>query len=148
MKLSLLVSTATIACAACGPPYVARPGVLAQGTVFEQASGPLSYRAPAGPDVGRAAPRATAYGESCQYGIILPLSAAATFFSKPTSDDVGRIPPLGVVWGKGGYADAMAQAQRDAVRGRLYDVRADLHVSSVLGIYIRNCVEVHASVAP
>jgi hypothetical protein len=53
-----------------------------------------------------------------------------------------------VVWGYGGYADAMAEASRDASGRNLYDVRADLHISTVLGVYVRQCVEVHASVAP
>ncbi len=148
MRVNVLECCCALACACCAPPYVARPQVLTTGTIFEHASGPTSYQAPAPRDVGRAAPRGTAYGESCQYGIILPVSLAAVFLSPPASDDVARIPPLGVVWGEGGYADALARADRDAMGGRLYDVRADLHVSSVLGVYVRQCVEVHASIAP
>ena len=148
MRRAHLAGVAALACASCGPPYVARPGVLPEGTVFEEATGPLSYQASTPRDVGRVAPRGEAHGEACQYGIIVPISAASTFFRNPTADDVARIPPLGVVWGEGGYAAAMADAQQSAGGGRLYDVRADLHISSVLGVYVRDCVDVHASIAP
>jgi len=148
MRAGLAACSVALALCSCEPPYVARPRVLTSGTVFELASGPTSYRAPGPRDVRRAAPHRNAYGESCQYGVVLPVSLAAAVLSAPASDDVARIPPLGVVWGKGGYADALAEAHRDAAGGMLYDVRADIHFSSVLGVYVRKCVEVHASVAP
>ena len=54
----------------------------------------------------------------------------------------------GVGWGDGGLARAMAKAEQDAGGDVLVDVRADRHFSTVLWIYRRDCVEIHASVAP
>jgi len=137
-----------LTCIACAPQYVARPGVSRAGTVFEQATGALSYQSPTARDVVRTSREPhTVRGESCQHAIVLPVAFAATFFQKPTSTDVSRIPPLGVAWGDGGYARALEEARAAAGGAELYDVRADTHVTAILGIYVRSCLEVHAEVA-
>jgi hypothetical protein len=67
-------------------------------------------------------------GEACQTGIFLP-----------------TIPSASVAWGDGGYRDAVQQAQAQAPRARLTDVRADLRVLSILTIFRRQCVVVTAA---
>jgi hypothetical protein len=127
---------------------VARPGVVQSGTVFESAAGPLSYQAPTPRDVaGPAQAARTARGEACQHAIVLPIALAAVFFDKPTSTDLSRVPPLGVAWSDGGYARALAEAHASAPGGVLYNVRADTHVTAVLGVYVRSCLEINADVA-
>jgi hypothetical protein len=86
-------------------------------------------------------------GESCQHAIVLPITLAAVFLEKPASTDVSRIPPLGVVWGEGGYARAIDEARTSAGGAVLYNVRADTHVTAILGVYVRSCLEINADVA-
>jgi hypothetical protein len=133
-----LLALLAIACAACGPPYAGTPTVLSQGTVFEYATGSLSYQPPTARDVAHATPAGEARGEACQYGIVLPISLVP---------GLQEVPPLGFVWGNGGYGEAVANAQVAAKGGRLFDVRADLHTNAILGVFVRRCLEVHAAVA-
>jgi hypothetical protein len=66
------------------------------------------------------------------------------FFVPPA----GSVPTsIGVAWGDGGYQKAMAAAQAKVPGQRLFDVRADVHVTSVLGVFRRQCLEVHAAAA-
>jgi hypothetical protein len=147
MRTAIVVVAAT-ACCACAPAYVARPGVSLAGTVLETATGPLSYQAATPRDAGAATiARRTVRGEACQHAIVLPVASAAVFFGKPTSTDVSRVPPLGVAWGDGGYARALEGARASARGATLYDVRADTHITAILGVYVRSCLEVHAEVA-
>jgi hypothetical protein len=142
-------SVATIAIAAllgvgCMPPYVANPGVMKDGTIYQGSTGPLSYQASTLIDAR--APLREVTAQACQYAIVLPLPVGGV-----TVPDTGTntldVLQLGVGWGDGGYARAMAEAEKDAAGDVLVDVRVDRHFSTVLWIYRRNCVEIHASVA-
>ena len=106
-------------CAACAAPGFGR--VLGPATVYEDVSAPLEYRA----DVRGGAREVR--GAACQTGIFIPTV------------------PLSAAWGDGGYRDAVARAQAQAPRAALTDVRADLHVVSILTILRRQCVVVTAA---
>jgi hypothetical protein len=106
-------------CAGCAAPGIGR--VLGPATVYEDVSAPLEYRA----DALRGAREVR--GEACQTGIFLPLI------------------PASIAWGDGGYRDAVRQAQAQAPGAALTDVRADLHVLSVLTIFRKQCVVVTAA---
>jgi hypothetical protein len=148
MKRAALLALACVACVACAPQYVARPGVSRAGNVFEQATGPLSYQSPTARDVARTSggPR-TVRGESCQHAIVFPVAVAVALFQKPAATEATPAPSLGVAWGDGGYVQALEEARAAAGGAELYDVRADAHVTAILGIYVRRCLEVHAEVA-
>jgi hypothetical protein len=129
----------------CMPPYAAKPGVMKDGTLYQGSTGPLSYQASTLIDAR--APLREVTSQACQYAIVLPLPVGGV--TVPDSGATGLdVLQLGVGWGDGGYARAMAQAEQDAAGGVLVDVRADRHFSTVLWIYRRDCVEIHASVAP
>lgn len=115
-------AVALLLCASCATPGAGR--VLGPATVYEDVSAPLAYRA----DARRGAREVR--GEACQTGLFLPMF------------------PASAAWGDGGYADAMKQAQAQAPGAALTDVRADLHVVSVLTIFRRQCVVVTAATLP
>lgn len=79
-------------------------------------------------------------GEACAYGIFLPFSALSTFAGV-------TIPSLDISWGDGGYAAALQSILKQAtVKGtvtQLSDVRADLHIVHVLGIFGERCTVLH-----
>ena len=108
-------------CAACATPGIGR--VLGPATVYEDVSAPLEYRA----DAHRGTRNVR--GEACQTGIFLPVI------------------PASIAWGDGGYRDAVRQAQAQAPGASLTDVRADLHVFSILTIFRKQCVVVTAAVS-
>ncbi len=143
--MAFLATTALVVGAAgCMPPYVANPGVSKDGSVYQGSTGPLSYQSPALLDGG--APLREVSGQACQYAIVVPIpTGGVTVPDRHASSGVFQ---LGVGWGDGGYARAIAEAEKEAAGGVLVDVRADRHFSTVLWIYRRDCVEVHASVAP
>lgn len=130
--------------AGCMPPYVANPGVSKDGTLYHGSTGPLSYEAPTLRD-GGASLRAVS-GEACQYSIVLPIPTGGV--TVPDQGKATGVVQLGVGWGNGGYANAMANAEKEARGEPLVDIRADRHFTTVLWIYRRDCVEIHASAAP
>lgn len=113
---------ALLVCASCAAPGMGR--VLGPATIYEDVSAPLAYRAELRPGVREVR------GEACQTGIFVPGTAAS------------------VAWGDGGYRDAVRQAQAQAPGAPLGDVRADLHVVSILTIFRRQCVVVTAAAGP
>lgn len=50
-------------------------------------------------------------------------------------------------WGKGGYASAVQQALEKEPNGILYDVKSDIQLTSILGLYTRTCTIVTGKVA-
>jgi hypothetical protein len=131
-----------LCCASCRAPYMAQPGAARDGTIYQGSVGPLSYQAPTLLDVTRRVREVTA--EACQYAIVLPLPIGG--LTTPSDPASAGLTPIGVGWGDGGFERAMANAEREAGGGLLFDVRADRHFMTVLWIYRRDCVEVHASV--
>lgn len=143
MKRALGIAAAALVAAGCAPPpYHARMGVLVPSPlmVYEGATGPLSHQAPTLRDGTRLVGETT--GEACQSGLALPIGLAGLFTPTPAAPA-----SIGVAWGDGGWSEAMKDAQKKAPGGRLVDVRADLHVTNILFVWRRQCLEIHAAVA-
>jgi hypothetical protein len=138
---------ASLGSAGCLSPTIA----VQQGAVFQASKDPTQYRSPQPRDAR--APgltqrgHATAAGTACRTMLALPTAPPGIFYG---SDSViGLIPfgPWSVTWGDDGYAAALARARESAHASLLFDVRADVHTTAVLGIWRRECIEVHALVA-
>lgn len=127
----------------CRPPYMADSGVSKDGSIYQGSTGPLSY-ASSGLKDGTLVLGRTVHAEACQQSIVLPIPVGG--HTTPRTSSAGFV-PLGVGWGDGGYSRAMAEAAKSAGDGPLVDVRADRHFTTVLWVYRRDCVEIHASVA-
>jgi hypothetical protein len=147
---AVLASGAAIATslgsAGCLSPTIAvQPGAIVQAS-----KDPTQYRSPQPRDVKAplvAQAHATATGEACRTMIALPTAPPGVFYG---SDTVLQLIPWGpwtFIWGNDGYAAAVARARESAHASVLFDVRADLHTTAVLGIWRRECIEVHALVA-
>lgn len=100
--------------------------------VFNDTKGPMSFVAlpakPAGAtDLGEVK------GRSCQYGLSIPLAASL------------RASSVSGAKGDGGYDKALEKVRKERPElVGVYDVRADMRVTSVLGVFRRLCVEVTA----
>jgi len=116
--------------------YEASPSFIGMGglVVFYRTQGPLSFRTLTPKELP---PDATIMGEvrgrGCQHGLSVPLSAAL----RPTS--------LSGAYGDGGYLKALEDIRRNhpGLTG-IVDVKVDLHLLSILGIYRRLCTEILA----
>lgn len=113
----------------------ARPALIPTGGIvlFRQSAGPLSFEAPTPRDLppGARSLPGEARGRACQYAINVPLGNPL----RP-----GSISGAG---GDGGYRRALEDLRRARPDlAGVYDVKADLHVTSVLGVFRRLCVEV------
>jgi len=102
--------------------------------VYYDSSGPLSFVSMTPkdvPDGARKIPRVK--GVACQRGIAAP------------SLLVGSTLDLSAYYGDGSYAKALRQIKKDnpEISG-IYDVRVDLHMFSILGVYHSQCTEVTA----
>lgn len=138
-----LVAFVALVSLGCRPPYMADPGVSKDGSLYQGSTGPLSYQASSLAD-GTLVIGKTVHAEACQQSIVLPIPLGG--MTTPRTSSPGVV-TLGVGWGDGGYARAMAEAEKSAGGGLLVDVRADRHFTTVLWVYRRDCVEVHAAVA-
>ncbi len=115
---------------------LARPTSTTVGLNFNTA--PASYQTATGRDVrGMARLAAPAEAEACAYGLFLPTGAIGAALGLP-------IPNLDLSFGDGGYQAAVAQLMGGAV-DTIEDVRADLHVITILGIFGARCTVIHAS---
>jgi hypothetical protein len=126
-------------CAAVGAPAALKPtGAL---VLFDDSTLPLQYRS----DLAAGATREVT-GESCLRGFVLPIFLTAFIPPHPTvyGNIVERIGAVSLDWGEAGWREALGQARARA-NGALSDVRADLHVTSILGIYREECLIVHAA---
>jgi hypothetical protein len=144
MRAATATAALAIAATGCAPIYLPTPGTLPLGTVFQNSHGPLAYRSPTEPGVVRT----QVTGEACSDALVVPPAFGAGFLVDPTQTNLSKIPTLGIAWGDAGIARAVADAKEHAAGGRLYDVRIDAHTTSVLGVYLHLCTEVHATVAP
>ncbi len=112
------------------------PGLIPSGSLmlFYDTTGPLSFVAMTPKDKPKNAPElGLVKGVSCQHGLSIPLSA-----------DVRGTSITGAV-GNGSFVKAINEikkAKPDVVG--IYDVRTDLRVFSILGIYRKLCTEVVA----
>lgn len=116
--------------------YEASPGLLPVGGIllFYDTQGPLSSRTMT---LRELPPGATRLGEvrgrACQNGLSLPLDLSLRALS------------VSGAMGNGGYQKALEAVRRARPElSGLYDVRVDMRVQSVLGIFRRACVELLA----
>jgi hypothetical protein len=103
-------------------------------TPFYDSTGPMSYIPMTPKDVPAGARLIREVrGESCQYGLSIPTSLSI----QPTD--------VNFVYGDGGYAKCVRtiKAEHPEVSG-IYDVRVDLKILSVLGIFKSTCTIVTA----
>lgn len=119
-----------------GDENEAAPGLLPAGGImlFYKSEGPLSFVSMTPKDrPADAKETGEVKGISCQHGLSIP--TAAQF--RATSVTGG--------YGDGSFAKAMEKirAARPALRG-VYDVRVDMRVFSILGVYRKLCTEVTA----
>ena len=119
-----------------GEDQEASPALIPAGGImlFYGSSGPLSFLTMTPRDVPKGVKQlGEVKGVSCQRGLSIPLSA--TF--RATSVSAG--------YGDGSYAKAVEKIKmaKPEVEG-LYDVRTDLRIFSILGIYRSLCTEVTA----
>lgn len=132
--------------AGCATPVTpaVNPATLVQATVDAAA-----YRSPLPRDVhldGR--PLREASGETCVTALTFPPSPPAVFFGSNLVVQALPWPSALAAFGDDGYAKAVARA-RGSVGGKdLFDVRADLRTTSILGVWTRSCIEVHALSVP
>ncbi len=140
MKLILLAVLLGLAPLAWGrgenDEDTAVPGLIPAGSfmIYYNATGPLSFVAMTPKDKPKNAPDlGTVHGDSCQRGLSIPLSA-----------DVRGTSITGA-YGDGSFMKALGaiKTARPDVAG-IYDVRTDMHVFSILGIYRKLCTEVTA----
>jgi len=132
--------------AACAFPPL--PSTVTNGTLYQGTVDPVQYRSPLPRDV-HTSPEAArqASGRSCRTLLTFPSIPPTPFYGSSLASQVIPWQSLAIVFGDQSYATAIGKA-RDSVDGApLYDVRADLHTTAVLGIWRSECIEVHASVA-
>lgn len=141
MRLALAAALAALLAAPAraigeGDEDDAVPGMQsASGLVlFYESSGPMSFVAMTLKDVPAGARKIREVrGRACQRGLAIPIAAdiSATNISAYRGD--------------GGYAKALARIKKDHpdVVG-IYDVRSDVEVFSILGIYRSRCTVVTA----
>lgn len=134
---AVLLSLASLAGATGeGDEDAAIPGLIPPGNfvLFYATEGPLSFVTMTPRERPKnAVELGTVKGVSCQHGLSVPISA-----------DVRGTSITGAV-GKGGFAKALADIRKSKpeVAG-IYDVRTDMRVFSILGIYRKLCTEVTA----
>jgi hypothetical protein len=136
---------AGVALAGCAFPQAPLPSV--DGTLVNVSTGAMQYRSPLPRDVQGAAHVEETHGESCLVSLSFPPQPPALFLGSGLV--VSEIPwsSLMAIAGDDGYRRAVAQARDRAGGSTLFDVRADLHTTSVLGLFRRDCIEVHGRVA-
>ena len=141
----LLVPLALAGCAT-SPPV---PFHVPDANVYQATKDPIQYRSPLPRDLDAtpARPR-EATGVACHTGIYLPTQQSSPFLGSQWLANAVSPANLGVLWGDAGVIRAMEEAKANAGGGTLFDVRLDVHSISVLGIFHRDCLEVHASVRP
>lgn len=138
--------------AACGPlagcvALPTSPVAVPNGTIAQVTTDPAQYRSPQPRDVGSARGPTEVTGESCRTMISFPPDPPSPFLGSSLVAQYLPWQALALTFGDDGYATAVARAHEAAGAGRLFDVRADMHTTAVLGVWRRECVEVHALVA-
>lgn len=139
--MRLLLAALALAClgAAAGAQEEgadAFPGLLPPGglVLFYNSSGPLSFVTATRRELPKGAVLlGEVRGRSCQYGISIPLGLSPNATS------------LSGAAGNGGFKKALEDIQKkDPEVIGIYDVKEDLHLTSILGIFRRLCTEVTA----
>jgi len=112
------------------PSLIPSGGIM----IFYKSEGPLSFVTMTPRDVPEGARRlGTVKGVSCQHGLSIPLAANI----RATNVTSG--------YGDGSFRKALAQMKKEHPDlAGIYDVRTDLRVFSILGLYRKLCTEVTA----
>lgn len=112
------------------PRMIRSEGIL----LFYNARGPLSFVTMTPGQLPKGAvPIGEVKGKSCSHGLSVPLSASI----RPTS--------LSGAAGDGGYHKTLEAMRRERPElAGIYDVKVDLHILSILGVYRRQCTEILA----
>jgi hypothetical protein len=113
------------------PPYV----------IFQDSTGPVSYRA----TVGTTGPFREVRGEACQSSLTFPTALVWGAIKGGNTANASAF--LSAGWGDGGYAEAVSAALQGTRGAQLVDARADLHTRIILGIWRQQCVRIVGSVA-
>lgn len=112
------------------------PGLIPAGglMIFYKSEGPLSFVTMTAKDRPAGARElGTVRGVSCQHGLSVPIAAQL----RATSISGG--------YGDGSFKKALEQIKKASPdMAGLYDVRTDLRIFSILGIYRKLCTEVTA----
>ena len=145
-RVGLLTRLCVVGLAGCAFPPL--PSTVTNDTLFQGTVDPMQYRSPLPRDVQPSPDRARqASGRSCRTLLTFPSIPPTPFYGSSFAAQVIPWQSLAIVFGDQSFAAAIAKA-RDSVDGAtLYDVRADLHTTAVLGLWRSECIEVHASVA-
>lgn len=135
--LAALLSAAPLARGAGeGDQDDASPGLIPSGGImlFYKSAGPLSFVTMTPKDRPAGARElGLVKGVSCQHGLSVPLAAEV------------RATSVSASYGNGGFVKAVEKINKDNPSAAgLYDVRVDLRVLSILGIYRKLCTEVTA----
>ena len=133
---ALACSVASLCSAQEDDDSTASPGLIpASGFVlYYNTQAPLSFLAMA-PNELRTdmVPIGEVKAQSCQYELAVPLSLAF----RPTS--------ISGAQGNGSYRNALERLQRERPElAGIYDVKIDMHITSVLGVFQRLCTEIFA----
>src|SRR5262249_22330623 len=130
-----------VALVGCALPQSPLPVV--DGTVYQSTTDAMQYRSTQPRDARTSAPR-HAHGQACRTMLAFPSLPPPVFMG---SDYAAQYLPWSsfvATFGNDGFVRAVANA-RDSVGGaEIFDVRADLRTTAVLGVWRRECVEVHA----
>jgi hypothetical protein len=128
----------------CATPVLPSP---TGGTLFQGTTNGVQYRSALPRDVSHppSTPR-EAYGQSCTTTLTFPMSPSTPFYGSDVALQVLNLrQPLALIVGDAGFAAAVANARQSVQNAPLYDVRVDLHTITVLSLYRRDCLEIHAS---
>ncbi|HEX8790747.1 MAG TPA: hypothetical protein VF765_07330 [Polyangiaceae bacterium] len=130
----------------CATPQ--SPVHVLDATVFDHTQEDMQYRSPLPKDAQPTVLTGQqALGVACSTTVGFPPLPPALFLGSESVINAIPWPSFTIGAGNRGYAIAMQRAYEAAGTGTLFDVRADLHTTSVLSIVRRDCIEVHASVA-
>ncbi len=143
----VVVSTLVSLSAGCAMPQGV-PSVPSY-TLAHATRDPAEYRSAAPRDVQSPPARwPEAHGQACRTLLTFPPEPPTPFLGSAAAASLVPWPSFDATWGNDGYAKAVANALDSAGGGTLIDVRADVHTTAILGIWRKECIEVHGLVAP
>lgn len=119
-----------------GDSYEARPGLIRMGgfVLFYNSSGPLSFHTMTHVELPKGnVPMGPVEARSCQHGVSIPIFSSFGRFN------------LSGAGGDGSYRKILEKIrEKHSELTGVYDVKVDLHLFSILGIYKRTCTEIAA----
>ena len=140
------LSSALLASTGCALPVTPSPS---GGTLYQGTTDGVQYRSALPRDVKLApGPPRQATGLACRTSLALPPDPPTPFYGSNYAVQLLALKqPFYILWGDAGFATAMEDAQRSVQNAPLYDVRVDMHTTTVLSILRRDCLEIHAAAA-